>query len=134
MAAEAEAVSEIAVKAVHKMPSTSASSQPDCRAVPPERWQTKICFVETLVRCRFDPVGRASQAFVRIIDQDPHAEETVRADGYLIIDVARAREHLAARGEVLWTGLDHPLRERLVGGEPVFKGKGMRVPVRTIAG
>lgn len=65
------------------------------------------------------------------IDQNPDAE-TVRADDYLIIDVARAREQLAARAEALREA------ERMiesvkgvVGGEPVFKRT--RVPVRTIA-
>ncbi|MDT9096716.1 DUF433 domain-containing protein, partial [Escherichia coli] len=64
-------------------------------------------------------------------DQNPDAD-TVRADDYLIVDVARAREQLAARAEALREA------ERMIksvkgvlGGEPVFSQT--RVPVRTIA-
>ncbi|WP_313608609.1 DUF433 domain-containing protein, partial [Rhizobium sp.] len=65
------------------------------------------------------------------IDQNPDAD-TVRADDYLIVDVARARQQLAARAEALREA------ERVIGsvkgvlgGEPVFSKT--RVPVRTIA-
>ena len=57
---------------------------------------------------------------------------TGRADDYLIVDVARAREQLAARAEALREA------ERVIGsvkgvlgGEPVFNKT--RVPVRTVA-
>ncbi|XEN35389.1 DUF433 family protein (plasmid) [Ensifer sp. WSM1721] len=65
------------------------------------------------------------------IDENSSAD-TVRADDYLIVDVAKAREHLAARGEALREAdkIIHSVKG-LVGGEPVFKGT--RVPVRTIA-
>lgn len=62
-------------------------------------------------------------------DQNPDAD-TVRADDYLIVDVARAREQLAARAEAL-RETERMIRsvKGVMGGEP----KGTRVPVRTIA-
>ncbi|MBY5454640.1 DUF433 domain-containing protein (plasmid) [Rhizobium sp. Z1P35] len=65
------------------------------------------------------------------IDQNPNAD-TVRADDYLIVDVARAREQLAARAEALREA-ERMIQsvKGVVGGEPVFKRT--RVPVRTIA-
>ncbi|MBX5173544.1 DUF433 domain-containing protein [Rhizobium sp. NZLR1b] len=65
------------------------------------------------------------------IDQNPDAE-TVRADDYLIVDVARAREQLAARAEALREAEQKIQAVKgVAGGEPVFKGT--RVPVRMIA-
>jgi uncharacterized protein (DUF433 family) len=57
---------------------------------------------------------------------------TVRADDYLIVDVARAREQLAARAEALREA-ERVIEsvKGVVGGEPVFKKT--RVPVRTVA-
>lgn len=62
-------------------------------------------------------------------DQNPDAD-TVRADDYLIADIARAKEQLAARAEALREA-ERMIRSvrGVVGGEP----KGTRVPVRTIA-
>lgn len=65
------------------------------------------------------------------IDEDPNAE-TIRADDYLIIDVARAREQLAARAEALIEAEQMVERRKgVMGGDPVFRGT--RVPVRMIA-
>ncbi|MEO5326382.1 DUF433 domain-containing protein [Mesorhizobium sp. CC13] len=65
------------------------------------------------------------------IDENPGAD-TVRADDYLIVDVARAREQLAARADALSEADNLIHRSKgVLGGEPVFKGT--RVPVRTIA-
>lgn len=65
------------------------------------------------------------------IDENPGAD-TVRADDYLIVDVARAREQLAARADALSEAESAIHRSKdVLGGEPVFKGT--RVPVRTIA-
>ncbi|YCI06424.1 DUF433 domain-containing protein (plasmid) [Ensifer sp. D2-11] len=65
------------------------------------------------------------------IDENPGAE-TVRADDYLIVDVARAREQLAARADALCEAEDLVHRSKgILGGEPVFKGT--RVPVRMVA-
>lgn len=65
------------------------------------------------------------------IDQNPEAD-TVRADDFLIIDVARARKQLAARAEALREAeqMIHSLKG-VMAGEPVFNKT--RVPVRTIA-
>ena len=129
--AEAAAVSEIAVKSVHN-------------AIDKHIIETHLVGSrgraltdEDLLRLKlWYGVGSILSAERRkrlfdTIDQNPDAE-TVRADDYLIIDVARAREQLAARAEALREA------ERMiesvkgvVGGEPVFKRT--RVPVRTIA-
>ncbi|WP_315927451.1 DUF433 domain-containing protein [Mesorhizobium sp. SP-1A] len=65
------------------------------------------------------------------IDENPGAD-TVRADDYLIVDVARAREQLAARADALSEAESVVQKSKgVLGGEPVFKGT--RVPVRMIA-
>ncbi|MBY3246258.1 DUF433 domain-containing protein [Rhizobium laguerreae] len=129
--AEAAAVSEIAVKAVHnaidkrilsnRLSRTSGRALTDDDLLRLKLWYGVGSILSAERRKRlFDT-----------IDQNPHAD-TVRADDYLIVDVARAREHLAARGEALREAdkIIHSVKG-LVGGEPVFKGT--RVPVRTIA-
>ena len=67
----------------------------------------------------------------KVVDWMTNAD-TVRADDYLIVDVARAREQLAARAEAL-RDAERMIEsvKGVVGGEPVFKRT--RVPVRTIA-
>lgn len=66
-----------------------------------------------------------------MIDQNPDAD-TVRADDYLIVDVARARQQLAARAEALREAEQKIQTVKgVAGGEPVFNGT--RVPVRMIA-
>jgi uncharacterized protein (DUF433 family) len=129
--AEAAAVSEIAVKSVH--------NAIDKRIIETHLVGRKgrALTDEDLLRLKlWYGVGSILSAERRkrlfdTIEQNPDAE-TVRADDYLIIDVARAREQLAARAEALREA------ERMiesvkgvVGGEPVFKRT--RVPVRTIA-
>lgn len=129
--AEAAAVSEIAVKSVH--------NAIDKRIIETHLVgrRGRALTDEDLLRLKlWYGVGSILSAERRkrlfdTIDQNPDAE-TVRADDYLIIDVARAREQLAARAEALREA------ERMiesvkgvVGGEPVFKRT--RVPVRTIA-
>ncbi|MFF0923866.1 DUF433 domain-containing protein [Rhizobium leguminosarum] len=129
--AEAAAVSEIAVKAVHnaidkrilstRLSRTSGRALTDDDLLRLKLWYGIGSILSAERRKRlFDT-----------IDQNPDAD-TVRADDYLIVDVARAREHLAARGEALREAdqIIHSVKG-LVGGEPVFKGT--RVPVRTIA-
>jgi len=57
---------------------------------------------------------------------------TVRADDYLIVDVARAREQLSARADALREAETIIQSVKgIVGGDPVFTGT--RVPVRMIA-
>lgn len=129
--AEAAAVSEIAVKSVH--------NAIDKRIIATHLIGSKgrALTDEDLLRLKlWYGVGSILSAERRkrlfdTIDQNPDAD-TVRADDYLIVDVARAREQLAARGEALREA------EQLIesvkgvaGGEPVFKRT--RVPVRTIA-
>ena len=128
---EAAAVSEIGVKSVHNAidkriigrPSTSHRS----RAITDDDLlRLKLWFgVGSILSAE-----RRKRLFAAI-DENPEAD-TVRADDYLIVDVARAREHLAARGEALREAdkIIHSVKG-VVGGEPVFKGT--RVPVRTIA-
>ncbi|QXZ81436.1 DUF433 domain-containing protein [Rhizobium sp. L51/94] len=65
------------------------------------------------------------------IEQNPDAD-TVRADDYLIVDVARARKQLAARAESLRQAEQViQIVKGVMGGEPVYKGT--RIPVRMIA-
>ncbi|WOS66098.1 DUF433 domain-containing protein [Sinorhizobium fredii] len=129
--AEAAAVSEIAVKSVH--------NAIDKRIIATHLVGStgRALTDEDLLRLKlWYGVGSILSAERRkrlfdTIDQNPDAD-TVRADDYLIVDVARAREQLAARAEALREA------ERMiesvkgvVGGEPVFTAT--RVPVRTIA-
>lgn len=128
---EAAAVSEIGIKSVHNAidkriigrPSTSHRS----RAITDDDLlRLKLWFgVGSILSAE-----RRKRLFAAI-EENPEAD-TVRADDYLIVDVARAREHLAARGEALREAdkIIHSVKG-VVGGEPVFKGT--RVPVRTIA-
>ncbi|WP_105441282.1 DUF433 domain-containing protein [Neorhizobium sp. T25_13] len=128
---EAAAVSEIGIKSVHNAidkriigrPSTSHRS----RAITDDDLlRLKLWFgVGSILSAE-----RRKRLFAAI-DENPEAD-TVRADDYLIVDVARAREHLAARGEALREAdkIIHSVKG-VVGGEAVFKGT--RVPVRTIA-
>lgn len=129
--AEAAAVSEIAVKSVHnaidKRIIARRLSEDEGRALSDD----------DLLRLKlWYGVGSILSAERRkrlfdTIDQNPDVD-TVRVDDYLIVDVARAREQLAARAEALREA------ERVIesvkgvlGGEPVFRKT--RVPVRTIA-
>lgn len=65
------------------------------------------------------------------IDKHPDAA-TVRADDYLIVDVARAREQLAERAHALLEAEDMvETNKGILGGEPVFRNT--RIPVRAIA-
>lgn len=128
--AEAAAVSEIAVKSVH--------NAIDKRIIAAHfgREGRELSDDDLLRLKLWYGVGSILSAERRkrlfaAIDENPEAD-TVRADDYLIVDVARAREHLAERSEALREA-DHIIHsvKGLVGGEPVFKGT--RVPVRTIA-
>ncbi|MBP1886565.1 DUF433 domain-containing protein [Sinorhizobium mexicanum] len=129
--AEAAAVSEIAVKSVH--------NAIDKRIIATHLVGSKgrALTDEDLLRLKlWYGVGSILSAERRkrlfdTIDQNPDAD-TVRADDYLIVDVARAREQLAARAEALREA-ERMIRsvKGVVGEEPVFKGT--RVPVRTIA-
>lgn len=127
--AEAAAISQVAVKSVH--------NEIDKR----------------IIEARFGPEGRelsdgdllrlklwygvgsilSAERRKRLfdtIDANPNAD-TVRADDYLIVDVARAKEHLAARAEALREAEQKTQTVKgVAGSEPDFKGT--RVPVRMI--
>lgn len=127
---EAAALSEIAVKSVH--------NAIDKRIIAAHLGRAgRELTVEDLLRLKlWYGVGSILSAERRkhlfdTIDQNPDAD-TVRADDYLIVDVARAREQLAARAEALREAEQKiEAVKGVVGGEPVFKGT--RVPVRMIA-
>ncbi len=128
--AEAAALSELAVKSVH--------NAIDKRIIEAHFGREgRELTDEDLLRLKlWYGVGSILSAERRkrlfdTIDQNPDAD-TVRADDYLIVDVARAREQLAARAEALREAeqkIDSV--KGVAGGEPVFKGT--RVPVRMIA-
>ncbi|MBW9115633.1 DUF433 domain-containing protein [Rhizobium cauense] len=129
--AEAAAVSEVAVKSVHNAIDKRIIAR---RLAEHEK---RALSDEDLLRLKlWYGVGSILSAERRqqlfdMIDQNPDAD-TVRADDYLIVDVARAREQLAARAEAL-NEAERVIEsvKGVVGGEPVFKKT--RVPVRTIA-
>lgn len=127
---EAAALSEIAVKSVHNAIDKRIIAAHFGRA-------GRELTVDDLLRLKlWYGVGSILSAERRkhlfdTIDQNPDAD-TVRADDYLIVDVARAREQLAARAEALREAEQKiEAVKGAVGGEPVFKGT--RVPVRMIA-
>lgn len=127
---EAAALSEIAVKSVHNAIDKRIIAAHFGRA-------GRELTVEDLLRLKlWYGVGSILSAERRkhlfdAIDQNPDAD-TVRADDYLIVDVARARAQLAARAEALREAEQKiEAVKGFVGGEPVFRGT--RVPVRMIA-
>ncbi|ANP89333.1 MULTISPECIES: DUF433 domain-containing protein [Rhizobium] len=128
--AEAAALSEIALKSVH--------NAIDKRIIEAHFGREgRELFDEDLLRLKlWYGVGSILSAERRkrlfdTIDQNPDAD-TVRADDYLIVDVARAREQLAARAEALREAEQKIQAVKgVAGGEPVFNGT--RVPVRMIA-
>ncbi|MCR6502078.1 DUF433 domain-containing protein [Shinella sp. CPCC 101442] len=128
---EAAALSEIAVKAVHNAIDKRVISAGSVGG------EGRVLSDDDLLRLKlWYGVGSILSAERRkrlfdTIDENPHAD-TVRADDYLIVDVARAREQLAARAEAL-----HEAKaivestKGVMSGEPVFKST--RIPVRAIA-
>lgn len=129
--AEAAAVSGIAVKTVHnaidKRIISTAPSRTGGRALTDDDLlHLKLWYgVGSILSAE-----RRKRLFDAIAN-DP-AAETVRADEYLIVDVARAREQLAARADALREAeaVIHSVKG-VAGGEAVFKGT--RVPARAIA-
>lgn len=129
--AEAAAVSEIGVKSVHnaidkqiiagRFTGRRVRSITDDDLLRLKLWYGVGSILSAERRKRlFDAIA-----------ENPDAE-TVRADDYLIVDVAKAREQLAARANSLREAENLISSTRgVVGGEPVFKGT--RVPVRAIS-
>src|SRR5690606_15308453 len=126
------AVSGIAVKSVHNAIDKRIISRRDARVggrslTDDDLLRLKLWYgVGSILTAE-----RRKRLFEAIAD-DP-AAETVRADDYLIVDVARAREQLAARADALREA-EAVIRsvKGVSGGEPVFRGT--RIPVRAIAG
>ncbi|SMH26559.1 DUF433 domain-containing protein [Mesorhizobium australicum] len=129
--AEAAAVSGVAVKSVHnaidkRIISKGAASSRGRALTDDDLLRLKLWYgVGSILSAE-----RRKRLFEAIAN-DP-ATETVRADDYLIVDVARAREQLAERADALREAEDLIRSVKgILGGEPVFRGT--RVPVRTIA-
>ena len=129
--AEAAAVSGVAVKSVHNAIDKRIISRRDARAggrslTDDDLLRLKLWYgVGSILTAE-----RRKRLFDAIAD-DP-AAETVRADDYLIVDVARAREQLAARADALREAEAAIQSVRgVAGGDPVFKGT--RIPVRAVA-
>jgi uncharacterized protein (DUF433 family) len=128
--AEAAALSEIAVKSVH--------NAIDKRIIDAHfgREGRELSDGDLLRLKLWYGVGSILSAERRqrlfdTIEQNPDVD-TVRADDYLIVDVARAREQLAARAEALREAEQKIQAVKgVAGGEAVFRGT--RVPVRMIA-
>ncbi|MEA3537136.1 DUF433 domain-containing protein [Rhizobium sp. CC-YZS058] len=129
--AEAAAVSEIAVKSVHnaidKRIIARRLSEDEGRALSDDDLlRLKLWYgVGSILS------AERRQRLFDMIDQNPEVD-TVRADDYLIVDVARARQQLAARADALREAEQAiEFVKGVVGGDPVFSKT--RVPVRTIA-
>lgn len=129
--AQAAAVSEIGVKAVHNaidkhIVLTRLAERPGRTLNDDDLLRLKLWYgVGSILSA-----DRRKRLF-DAIDEDPNAE-TIRADDYLIIDVARAREQLAVRAEALREAeAKIESRRAIMGGEPVFKNT--RIPVRMVA-
>jgi uncharacterized protein (DUF433 family) len=133
--AEAAAVSQIGIKAVHnaidkKIVETVSRS-------PAKSVRRRALTGEGLLRLKlWYGVGStlAAERRQRLFDaiKAEPAAKTVRADDLLIVDVAEARKQLNARIRDLDEAEAMIGRVKgVMGGEPVFKGT--RIPVRTIA-
>lgn len=130
--AEAAALSGVAVKTVHnaidkRIISREASRSGGRALTDDDLLRLKLWYgVGSILSAE-----RRKRLF-EAITNDPTAQ-MVRADDYLIVDVARAREQIAARADALREA-EAAIQcvKGVVGGEPVFKGT--RVPVRAIAG
>lgn len=129
--AEAAVVSEIGIKSVHNAIDKEILEQSHVKR------HRRALTDEDLLRLKlWYGLGAALTADRRkrlfnAIRNNPSVA-TVRADEFLIVDVARAREQLATRADALEEAgaVIHSVKS-VLGGEPVFKGT--RVPVRAIA-
>lgn len=128
---EAAAVSEVAVKSVHnaidkRIVSSRNSGRGERSLSDNDLLRLKLWYgVGSILSAE-----RRKRLFDDI-DQNPEAA-TVRADDYLIIDVARAREQLAERARALAEAEELvETNKGILGGEPVFRRT--RIPVRMIA-
>lgn len=129
--AEAAAVSGVAVKAVHNAIDKRIISQGASRSGGRALTDDDLLHLKLWYGVGSILSAERRKRLFEAIAKNP-AAETVRADDYLIVDVARAREQLAARADALREA-EFAIEsvKGLMGGEPVFKGT--RIPVRAIA-
>ena len=133
--AEAAALSEVALKAVHNAIDKRIveGRGEQTKAGTPRRALTDADLLHLKLWYGVGSVLAADrrQRLFEAIKAEP-AAATVRADAFLIVDVEEARRQLADRVHQLEEAktLVHSA-EGVMGGEPVFKGT--RVPVRTVA-
>lgn len=135
--AEAAAVSQIGIKAVHNAIDKKIVETVSGGTAPSKSVRRRALTGEGLLRLKlWYGVGSTlaadrRQRLFEAIKAEP-AARTVKADDLLIVDVAEARKQLNARIRDLDEAEAMIGRVKgVMGGEPVFKGT--RIPVRTIS-
>lgn len=135
--AEAAAVSQIGIKAVHNAIDKKIVDTVSGTAAPAKSVRRRALTGEGLLRLKLwygigsTLAAERRQRLFEAIKAKP-AARMIKADDLLIIDVAEARKQLNARVRDLDEAEAMIGRVKgVMGGEPVFKGT--RVPVRTIA-
>jgi len=135
--AEAAVVSNVGLKAVHNAIDKRIVETVPKPASPGGRSSGRVITSEGLVRLKLWygvggvlPADRRQRLF-DAIKAEPSAK-MVRADDFLIVDVAEARKQVAARvRELDEAELGIHRVKGVMGGEAVFKGT--RIPVRLVA-
>lgn len=135
--AEAAAVSQIGIKAVHNAIDKKIVDTVSSAATPAKSVRRRVLTAEGLLRLKLwygvgsTLAAERRQRLFEAIKEKP-AAKTVKADDLLIVDVAEARKQLNARIRDLDEAESVIGRVKgVMSGEPVFKGT--RVPVRTVA-
>lgn len=135
--AEAAAVSQIGIKAVHNAIDKKIVDTVSSAATPAKSIRRRVLTAEGLLRLKLwygvgsTLAAERRQRLFEAIKEKP-AAKTVKADDLLIVDVAEARKQLNARIRDLDEAESVIGRVKgVMSGEPVFKGT--RVPVRTVA-
>ena len=135
--AEAAAVSNVGLKTVHNAIDKRIVETVTRPASRHGRSSVRALTTDDLIRLKLWygvggilPADRRQRLF-DAIKAEPSAR-TVRADEFLIVDVAEARRQVAARVRELDEAEAIIQRTKgIMGGEPVFKGT--RIPVRMVA-
>lgn len=135
--AEAAAVSQVGIKAVHNAIDKKIVDTISGAVAPSTTIRRRALTGEGLLRLKLwygvgsTLAAERRQRLFEAIKAKP-AAKTVKADDLLIVDVAEARKQLNARIRDLDDAEAAIGRVKgVMGGEPVFKGT--RIPVRTIA-
>lgn len=135
--AEAAAVSQIGIKAVHNAIDKKIVDTVSSAATPAKSVRRRVLTAEGLLHLKLwygvgsTLAAERRQRLFEAIKEKP-AAKTVKADDLLIVDVAEARKQLNARIRDLDEAESVIGRVKgVMSGEPVFKGT--RVPVRTVA-